>query len=224
MKCYGCMPSCKGTALNNESFCGPCTKAKRDLGQVVVNKGSPQNTAKSVASKKQKIERSKYEQSLCDSYALQCMSQCIRTLRAPSLSARCLVCACFNMRNADCASVIVNTLCTRWRFLCDHIKTREFQTQLLHYFSKSDNKSNHHQLPELQPDPKGRWGRGTPQIQRRRGLEREGSQVHSWVFLPNPVLHPRQPLVSCATAWACASVIVNTLCTHWRFLCIHMND
>jgi len=23
-------------------------------------------------------------------------------------------------------------------------KTREFQTQLLHYFSKSDNKSNHH--------------------------------------------------------------------------------
>jgi len=24
-------------------------------------------------------------------------------------------------------------------------KTREFQTQLLHYFSKSDNKSNHHQ-------------------------------------------------------------------------------
>jgi len=25
------------------------------------------------------------------------------------------------------------------------LKTREFQTQLLHYFSKSDNKSNHHQ-------------------------------------------------------------------------------
>jgi len=27
----------------------------------------------------------------------------------------------------------------------DERKTREFQTQLLHYFSKSDNKSNHHQ-------------------------------------------------------------------------------
>jgi len=25
-------------------------------------------------------------------------------------------------------------------------KTREFQTQLLHYFSKSDNKSNHHHV------------------------------------------------------------------------------
>jgi len=27
---------------------------------------------------------------------------------------------------------------------CNMVKTREFQTQLLHYFSKSDNKSNHH--------------------------------------------------------------------------------
>jgi len=27
-------------------------------------------------------------------------------------------------------------------------KTREFQTQLLHYFSKSDNESNHHHPPE----------------------------------------------------------------------------
>ena len=36
-------------------------------------------------------------------------------------------------------------------YVCGHVymniikkKTREFQTQLLHYFSKSDNKSNHH--------------------------------------------------------------------------------
>jgi len=29
-------------------------------------------------------------------------------------------------------------------------KTREFQTQLLHYFSKSDNKSNHHHQPATQ--------------------------------------------------------------------------
>jgi hypothetical protein len=28
-------------------------------------------------------------------------------------------------------------------------KTREFQTQLLHYFSKGDNKSNHHQIEIL---------------------------------------------------------------------------
>jgi len=28
-------------------------------------------------------------------------------------------------------------------------KTREFQTQLLHYFSKSDNKSNHHHQAHL---------------------------------------------------------------------------
>jgi len=29
-------------------------------------------------------------------------------------------------------------------YLDHELKTREFQTQLLHYFSKSDNKSNHH--------------------------------------------------------------------------------
>jgi hypothetical protein len=29
-------------------------------------------------------------------------------------------------------------------FLQDCLETREFQTQVLHYFSKSDNKSNHH--------------------------------------------------------------------------------
>jgi len=33
-------------------------------------------------------------------------------------------------------------------------KTREFQTQLLHYFSKSDNKSNHHhEIPHLNFTP-----------------------------------------------------------------------
>jgi len=30
------------------------------------------------------------------------------------------------------------------------LKTIEFQTQLLHYFSKSDNKSNHHQFDNLE--------------------------------------------------------------------------
>ena len=37
-------------------------------------------------------------------------------------------------------------------FIC--VKTREFQTQLLHYFSKSDNKSNHYQRPGMPPYPK----------------------------------------------------------------------
>ena len=83
------------------SFCGPCNQAKRKLGQVVVNKGSPHNTATSVALKKQKTERSESEQRLCDRYALQFMSQCILTLRAPSSSARCLLCACLNMRNDE---------------------------------------------------------------------------------------------------------------------------
>jgi len=32
-------------------------------------------------------------------------------------------------------------------------KTREFQTQLLHYFSKGDNKSNHYHLGALQGRP-----------------------------------------------------------------------
>jgi len=31
-------------------------------------------------------------------------------------------------------------------------KIREFQTQLLHYFSKSDNKSNHHHVKVMTPD------------------------------------------------------------------------
>ena len=66
MKSYGGMFGCKGRAQNIKSFCGPCTKATRKLGQVVVNKGSPRNTATSVASKKQKTERSEYEQRLCD--------------------------------------------------------------------------------------------------------------------------------------------------------------
>jgi len=30
-----------------------------------------------------------------------------------------------------------------------HTKTREFQTQLLHYFSRSDNKSNHHHTAQM---------------------------------------------------------------------------
>jgi len=39
------------------------------------------------------------------------------------------------------------------------VKTREFQTQLLHYFSKSDNKSNHHQtsLAAAEKRPSGSW-------------------------------------------------------------------
>jgi len=53
----------------------------------------------SVASKKQKSARFEYEQRLINRYSLQCKSQCIHKLRAPSSSARCLLCACLNMRN-----------------------------------------------------------------------------------------------------------------------------
>ena len=45
MKCYGGMFGCRGTARNTKSFCGTYTQAKRKLGQVVVNKGSPSTTA-----------------------------------------------------------------------------------------------------------------------------------------------------------------------------------
>jgi len=104
MKCYGFMAEYNDKARNNESFYGPCSRAKRALGQSVVNKGSPQNEAQSVASKKQKHERSAYEQGLCDRYALQCMSQCI----------------CSNMRHAD--THICE--CTRPVILSVYISTR----------------------------------------------------------------------------------------------------
>jgi len=67
------MPECNKRTRNIESYCGPCTVAKGALGQAVVNKGSPQNAAKSVASKKRQHEHSTYEQGLYDRYALQCM-------------------------------------------------------------------------------------------------------------------------------------------------------
>jgi len=92
MKCYGFMPGCDDKARNGVSFCGPCTREKRALGQTVVNKGSPQNEAKSVALKKRKHDRSAYEQGLCDRYALQCMSQCIQCLSQY---------ICSNMRRAE---------------------------------------------------------------------------------------------------------------------------
>ena len=165
----------------------------------MVNQGSPQNKAKCVASnkrkskhseheqslcdryalqcmsqcvasKKRKSERSEHEQSLCDRYALQCMSKCILTLSPPS-SARCLM--CFNMQNAD-------------TLMCDCKRPLHSLTICV----------RPHQSPEPQPD----HGRGTTQIQHRRGLDRQGSQVHYSVLQPNPVLLPRQPLVSCATA------------------------
>ena len=74
-KCYGCMPGCDGKARNIEAFCGLCTRAKRALGQTVVNKGSPQNAVKSQSLKKRLHERSVHEQGLCDRYVLRCMSQ-----------------------------------------------------------------------------------------------------------------------------------------------------
>jgi len=141
MKCYCCMFDCRGTARNILSFCGPCNQAKRKLGQVVVNKGSPHNTATSVALKKQKTERSESEQRLCDRHALQFMSQCILTLRAPSSSARCLLCACFNMRNADMR-------------ICDCKPPLHSLTIFVCPY----------QLPDPQQDPERRCGRDTPQI------------------------------------------------------------
>jgi len=38
----------------------------------------------------------------------------------------------------------------KWKQICNtYWKTREFQMQLLHYFSKNDNKSTHHRYLEL---------------------------------------------------------------------------
>ena len=76
--------------------------------------------------------------------------------------------------------------------------------------------------PHQLPDQARSWVRGTSQIQGWRGLECTGDQIHDWVFLSTPVLHPRPPLVSCATAWTCAPMILNTLCTHWQVPCVHI--
>jgi len=111
MKCYGFMAECDDKARNNVSFCGPCSRAKRALGQSVVNKGSPQNEVKSQSRKKRKHDRSVYEQGLCDRYAMQCMSQCNQCLSQ---------CICSNMRRAD------TRICERTRpvILCVHISAQ----------------------------------------------------------------------------------------------------
>ena len=109
------MAECNDKAWNIESYCGPCTKAKRALGQSVVNKGSPQNEAKSVALKKRKHDRSAYEQGLCDRYALQCMSQCIQCLSQ---------CICLSLRRADTRICE----CTRPVILCVHISAENCNT------------------------------------------------------------------------------------------------
>jgi len=106
------MPGCDGKARNIESFCGPCSRAKRAIGQTVVNKGSPQNTATSQSQKKRPHERSAYEQGLYDRYALQCMSHCIQCL---------LQCTCFNMRRADTRICE----CTRSVILCVPISAKK---------------------------------------------------------------------------------------------------
>ena len=54
-------------------------------------------------------------------------------------------------------------------------KTREFQTQLLHYFSKSDNKSNHHYHRERTEENRHRNGRC-------HGLE-EARKIPLWISL-----------------------------------------
>jgi len=55
--------------------------------------------------------------------------------------------ACSNSRTTP------DTECVKILYKCEITetltKTREFQTQLLHYFSKSDNKSNHHHQTHL---------------------------------------------------------------------------
>ena len=106
------MAECDDKARNSESFCGPCSRAKRALGQSVVNKGSHQNEAKSQSRKKQKHDRSAHEQGLCDRYALQCMSQCIQCLSQ---------CICSNMRRADTRICE----CTRPVLLCVHISAQK---------------------------------------------------------------------------------------------------
>ena len=42
--------------------------------------------------------------------------------------------------------------------------------------------------------------RNTLQRPYSRGIECAGDPVRDWVFLSNPILHPRQPVVSCAPA------------------------
>jgi len=77
----------------------------------VVNKGSPQNEAKSQSRKKRKHDHSEYEQGLCDRYAFQCMSQCKQCLSQ---------CICSNMRRADTRICE----CTRHVILCVHISAQ----------------------------------------------------------------------------------------------------
>jgi len=107
-KCYGGMPGCDGKARNIESWCGMCTRAKRALGHKVVNKGSPHNAAQSKSLKKRPHERSAHEQSLCDRYALRCMSQCTQCLWQCIRRADTRICEC-----------------TRSVILCAHIRVKK---------------------------------------------------------------------------------------------------
>jgi len=111
-KCYGGMPGCDGKARNIESWCGTCTRAKRALGQKVVNKGSPHNAGQSKSLKKRPHKRSAHEQSLCDRYALRCMSQCTQCLWQ---------CICSNMQRDDTRICE----CTRSVILCVHIRANK---------------------------------------------------------------------------------------------------
>ena len=79
-KCYGFEPGCDGRSRNIESWCGPCSRAKRARGEKVVNRGSPITTDHSQSLKKRPLDRSAYEKGLCDRYALRCMSQCTQCL------------------------------------------------------------------------------------------------------------------------------------------------
>jgi len=63
-ECHGCMPACGGTSRNKDSYCLPCTTAKRALGQVVVNRRSPQDITVVTTAKKSKFERSEEESRL----------------------------------------------------------------------------------------------------------------------------------------------------------------
>ena len=182
------MAECNDKARNIESYCGPCTKAKRALGQSVVNKGSPQNEAKSVASKKRKHERSPYEQGLCDRYALQCMSQCLQCM------SQC-ICSIFVRPRQRPVYATVPTV-----YVTVHMLAGTRICECMHPMLSLTIFVRPRQRPEPQSDQCQGCDRGTPQIQRRRDLDQEGSQVYYWVLLPNPVLQPRPPAVSCATA------------------------
>jgi len=53
----------------------------------------------------------------------------------------------FSIATALCSMErAVDAACCENSILSNMFKTREFQTQLLHYFSKNDNESNHHCL------------------------------------------------------------------------------